>query len=153
MISIDDILFPNRVCLELAATTAAPAVLEVAQRLRGDAHVLDWNGFFGELKAGNSCIANENGYGVCIPHARTRHVSSMVMAAGRARQGIWFDDAKVQVHYIFVIGVPVALAADYLRIIGALARIFRSPRNEQALREAETKEAFIRLLTAGEQSL
>jgi len=153
MITIPDILTPRQVLLELAATTAEAAILEVAQQLRGNDRVLDWGKFVDALRTGSSCVSNENGYGICIPHARTPHVGSMVMAAGRSQKGVFFPEPGIQVHYLFVIGVPAALAADYLRIIGALARTFRSPKSEAALREAETKEEFIRLLGANERSL
>ncbi len=153
MIFIEDILLPGSVALELTGSTAASAVLEVAQRLRGESKVRDWNSFFSALTIENSCMANEKGYGVCIPHARTNHVSSMVMAAGRAKNGIWFDKAQMQIHYIFVIGVPVALGADYLRIIGALARAFRVGSSEEQLREVTTPKGFIELLSRSEQTL
>ncbi len=150
MLRITDILTPRQVVLELASTTADAAVVEVAQRLRLDPRVPDWGQFVEALKVGNSCVTNENGYGIAIPHARTQHVSSMVMAAGRSRGGIHFPEAGVRVHYLFVIGVPGALAQDYLRLIGALARTFRSPKSEAKLREVTTPEEFIRLLSASE---
>ena len=157
MITIGDILSPKQVTLELTATTRESAILEVAQLLRGDERVRDWNGFVGAIKTGNTCMANEAGFGVCIPHARTNEVSSMVMAVGRARKGIWFgeegDPERVLAHYIIVIGVPVALAADYLRIIGAIARTFRSSKSEAALRGAATKQGFIQLLTENESPI
>ena len=153
MIKIQDILKPNQIALDLAATTPPAAVHEVAQLLRGDPRVQDWNAMVAALKTSNSCIANENGYGICIPHARTNHVNSMVMSVGRTTRGIYFEDGNAEVHYIFVIGVPLALAADYLRIIGALARAFRSPKTEQLLRQATVKSDFIKLLSESEASL
>ncbi len=152
MLRITDILTPKQVILELAATTAEAAIVEVAQRLRLDPRVSDWGQFVEALKVGNSCVTNENGYGIAIPHARTPHVSSMVMATGRSRAGIYFPEAEVRVHYLFVIGVPGALAQDYLRLIGALARTFRSPKSEASLRDVKTPEEFIALLSASEMS-
>jgi mannitol/fructose-specific phosphotransferase system IIA component (Ntr-type) len=70
----------------------------------------------------------------------------MVMSVGRALEG-------EQALYIFVIGVPVALASDYLRIIGALARIFKDPQSERELRTAKTSEEFVELLVEREMRL
>jgi len=150
MITIQDILTPAHVRLQLSATTQQGAIHEVADLLKGEEKVLDWTDFYENLKNGNSCFSNADGYGICIPHSRTHCVTSMVIAAGRSRQGILFEDASMRVHYIFVIGVPVALAADYLRIIGALARIVKSPEREAELRAATTKLEFLGLLSAGE---
>jgi mannitol/fructose-specific phosphotransferase system IIA component (Ntr-type) len=150
MITIPDILSARQVALEITATTQESAIHEVAQRLRGDERVRDWNAFVNALRTGSSCIANERGDGICIPHARTNHVSSMVMAAGRVSRGIWFEEPGTLVHYIFVIGVPTALASDYLRIVGALARTFRSLKSEAALRHAKAAQEFIDVLSASE---
>ena len=150
MMTFEDILTPKQFQLELTSTTAAAAVHEVAELLKSNAKVVNWPEFVESLKAGKSCFSNDEGYGICIPHARTHHVSSMVMAGGRSSKGIFFEDAGIRVSYIFVIGVPVAMAADYLRIIGALARIFRSPVIESKLREAGTKQEFLDLLVASE---
>ena len=152
MITIEDVLSSKHTLLELKSDTAAGAVYEVAELLKGDDRVSDWNLFYQQLKDGNSCIANREGFGMCIPHARTSGVSSMVMAAGRSREGIVFESSHVRVHYIFVIGVPAALASDYLRIIGALARIIKSPATETALRAATTRQEFRDTLAAGELS-
>jgi mannitol/fructose-specific phosphotransferase system IIA component (Ntr-type) len=150
MITFEDILTPKQFQLELTATTSAGAIHEVAELLKNSEKVLNWNEFVESLKAGKSCFSNDEGFGICIPHARTHHVSSMVMAGGRSSEGILFEDTGIRVHYIFVIGVPVAMAADYLRIIGALARIFRSPVVEPKLREARTKQDFLEILAASE---
>ncbi len=152
MITIDDILSPRRVLLDLTATTQGSAIHEIAGLLKGDERVVDWNGFVASLKNGGSCVSNENGYGLCIPHARTNCVTAMVMAAGRSRDGILFDtvEGPMRIHYIFVIGVPLAMASDYLRIIGALARMFRSPQNEAELRRARNPQEFIAMLAASE---
>ena len=150
MITIQDVLLPKHILLDLKATASPGAIYEVAESLRGDERVLDWETLYEGLRDGNSCVVNESGYGMCIPHARTGGVSAMVMAAGRSEEGIVFESPAIRVHYIFVIGVPEAMAADYLRIIGALARIVKSPKTEAALRAAATRQEFRDLLAAGE---
>ena len=151
MITIQDVLSPKHTLLEIKATTPQGAIYEVADLLRGDDRVSDWTGLYEGLKNVTSCFANNAGYGVCIPHARTRGVNAMVMAAGRSAEGILFEESAVRVHYFFVIGVPEALATDYLRIIGALARIIKSPDAEQSLRTATTRQEFRDLLVEAER--
>lgn len=150
MITIEDVLLPKHIVLDLEATTPAGAILEVAELLRGDERVSDWNTMYEGLRDGHSCIINEFGRGMCIPHARTKGVSAMAMAAGRSVEGIVFEDLSIRAHYIFVIGVPEALAADYLRIVGALARIVKSSGPEAALLAATTRNEFRDALIAGE---
>jgi mannitol/fructose-specific phosphotransferase system IIA component (Ntr-type) len=152
MITIQDVLSARHVALEIEANTPAAAIHEIASLLKGDERVTDWNRFYDALHDGNSCVASETGLGMCIPHARTSSVSSMVMAVGRSVEGIAFASRNVTVHTIFVIGVPEAMASDYLRIIGALARIVKSPEGAAALREATTRLEFLEALIAGEMA-
>ena len=79
----------------------------------------------------------------------------MVMSVGRniiptAASGEYLAPT---VQYTFVIGVPITLASDYLRIIGALARIFKDPATEARLRIATTPGEFLAVLVKKEMLL
>ena len=153
MITIGDILSPKHVLLDLAADTHLRAVGKIAELLERDERVNDWDAFYKGLIARSSCMANENGSGICIAHVRTQAVNAMIMAVGRSKEGIAFPGEEARMHLIFVIGVPVALASDYLRIIGALARIFRTTKGEEALLSAETPEEFCERLCTLEMEM
>ena len=81
-------------------------------------------------------LAAGSDFEICIPHARTNAVSSMIMSIGRSTEGIAVPGREMRIHYIFAVGVPTAWAADYLRIVGALARMFKNPKAEAQLRSA-----------------
>lgn len=153
MITIADILNPGHILIGFQADTRARALAKVADLLEHDERVSDWDQFYKGIMDGAACITNDNGKGICIAHVRSKSVTGMVMAAAQAPGGIVFDDTGKTVHLIFVIGVPVALASDYLRIIGALARIFRTDRGEAALLGAATQEEFLERLCALEMAL
>ena len=149
MITIEDILLPKHILLDLEADTQPHAISRVAELLEKDSRIKDWERFYTGVLVGSSPMANENGSGICIAHVRTNAVSGMVMAVGRALKGIPGDENDgTQVHLVFVIGVPAALASDYLRIIGALARIFRTGKGETALLTAKTPIEFLERLRA-----
>lgn len=148
MITISDILSPKHILLNLDAESQSRAISKVAQLLQQDSRVNDWERFYDGVVAGCSCTNNEHGSGICIAHVRTDAVNSMIMAVGRSVEGIPFDEAGLRVRLLFVIGVPVALASDYLRIIGALARIFRTEKGETALLNAENHAEFLDRLCA-----
>jgi len=153
MITIADILHPRDIELDLKATNQEEAINHVASLLREDDRVTDWNAFYKGLGSKQPCVAAAGGTEICIPHTRTDSVTGMVMSAGRSQKGIMVKGADAPVHFVFVIGVPVALAADYLRIIGALARIFKDPAVKDSLRQAKTSEAFLQLLATAEMKL
>jgi PTS system nitrogen regulatory IIA component len=153
MITIADILQPKHVELDLRASDETDAVRQVAALLKNDERMLDWPGFYDGLKSRTPCVAVSPDFEICIPHVRTNCVSAMVMSVGRSEKGVEFAKVPQKVRYIFAIGVPVALAADYLRIIGALARIFKAPSTEAALHGTASAEEFVRLLTEQELKL
>ncbi len=153
MITIGDILRKRHIDLDLKPTSQEEAIFQVASLLKEDERVLDWNKFYDGLKSKNPCVAAGSEFEICIPHARTDAVSSMIMSIGRSADGIKFPNSKDRIHYIFVIGVPIALAADYLRIIGALARIFKDVGAESSLRLAASAADFLEILTEREMKL
>lgn len=153
MITIGDILKPEHIDLDLKMTNQQEAINHVAGFLREDERVTDWNAFYTGLASQQPCLAASGGTEICIPHTRTDNVTGMVMSAGRSASGILVPGEKWPIHFIFVIGVQVALAADYLRIIGAMTRIFRDPVLKEKLRAVPTREEFLQLLTTGEMKL
>jgi mannitol/fructose-specific phosphotransferase system IIA component (Ntr-type) len=153
MITVDDILLPAHIDLDLKATNQTEAINHVASLLKEDERVTDWNAFYAGLLTRQPCLAASGGTEICIPHTRTDSVTGMVMSAGRSKAGIIVPDAEWPVHFIFVIGVPVALAADYLRIIGAMTRIFRDSAVKDQLRRTQDPGEFLQLLASAEMKL
>ena len=116
--------------------------------------VLDWESLLKGVHASAPCLPEPSGgFALCIPHTRGESVSSMVMSVGRSETGIAFPGVELPVRYIFCIAVPRALAADYLRIVGLLARVFKDRQMEGALREAKTAEEFVDVLSRREAKL
>jgi len=155
MITISDILIPEYIDLDLKFTNQEELVHHIAMLLRPEPNVKDWQGFYDGLKATDVSVLEENGVRLCIPHVRSKSVKMMVMAAGRSEveQEAPASKSKPFVQYTFVIGVPHALASDYLRIIGALARIFKDQSTEAQLRSVENPEEFLAILTRKEMHL
>ena len=151
MITVADLLPAEHVALDLTATTPRAAIEEVAALLKNDPAVSDWAALLAGVQAVAPCLPEENGgFAICIPHTRGDCVSSMVMSVGRSAAGVPFPDVAWPVRYIFCIAVPRALAADYLRIVGLLARVFKDPAAEHELRAAATADDFIALLSRRE---
>ena len=153
MITIGDILSPEHILLDLKVGTHIRAVAKVAELVESDERVNDWERFYKGILEGSSCMANDHGSALCIAHARTTAVNAMVMAVGRSVEGIPLEGQSASVRLVFVIGVPVALASDYLRIIGALARIFRTAKGVQELLSAGTPEEFLERLCTLEMEM
>ena len=154
MITLADILPAGHVSLDLTATTPSAVIDEVAALVKSDVAVVDWSTLLTGVHASAPCLPETGGgFAICIPHTRGECVSTMVMSVGRSAAGVAFPGVELPVRYIFCIAVPRALAADYLRIVGLLARVFKDPAAECELRAAETPADFIALLSRREAKL
>jgi mannitol/fructose-specific phosphotransferase system IIA component (Ntr-type) len=154
MITIEDTLATDRIALGLAAADHHEAIGLVADLLQNVSEVLHWPVLFEGMRKSWPCLAGEDGdFAICLPHARTDAVSSMVMSIGRFDRGVPFPDCAQPVRYLFCIGVPKAMANDYLRIVGLLVRILRDKAAEADLRTAETPGKFLAGLSALETKL
>ncbi|MDB6153111.1 MAG: glucose transporter subunit [Chthoniobacteraceae bacterium] len=154
MTTIADMLKPGNVHLKVQATSGEAAVLEVATLLRNDPEVTDWEKLYAALKLTTPCVSQPGrAFSLCLAHARSSAVTDMVMSVGRSDSGIAFGQCADPARYLFCIGVPVALDADYLRIVGLLARILKAPEVEAQLKEAKTPAGFVEILSRLEAKL
>jgi mannitol/fructose-specific phosphotransferase system IIA component (Ntr-type) len=154
MTTIGDLLHPDHVALDVRATESKAAIDEVAALMKNDPAVLDWEALAVEIHAAAPCLTEPaGGFALCIPHTRGECVNAMVMSAGRSESGIAFPGVALPVRYIFCVAAPQALAADYLRIVGLLARVFKDRQTESSLRAAATPADFIELLSRREAKL
>jgi PTS system nitrogen regulatory IIA component len=154
MITVGDLLHHGHVALQIRATNPTGAIDEIAALVKNNPAVLDWETLLKGVHASAPCLPEPSGgFALCIPHTRGECVSGMVMSAGRSETGIVFPGVAWPVRYLFCIAVPRALAADYLRIVGLLARVFKDRQTEETLRSAETASEFVELLTRREAKL
>lgn len=153
MITIGNTLKRTAIELDVKSETCVDAVAEVAALLEGDERIRDWNEFLTKITKNEPSIIDDDALGICLPHVRTNAVRNMVIATGYSREGLSVTGRSDRIHYVIVIGVPTAMAAEYLRIVGALIRIFRDTNVEQRLRTSESREDFLTTLAEHELKL
>ena len=141
-----DLLKPNLIHLDLSETKRTAAIHQVAGLLEKEPEMINFKGFYEELLARERLEATTLGNGVAFPHARTDHVSRLVLAAGRSRAGVSFDGGGELIHFIFVIGTPRRMVTEYLALVGAMARLLRHEEVRQRLMQAKTVEDFLAVL-------
>ncbi len=151
MIRFRDALRPENVLLGIKAGTREEAVHRVAQSLQNDARVVDWRQFYHQLvdkERGNKVTYD---FGLALVHIRTDVVTEMVMAFGRLAPPL--DGPAGFLQFLFVIGVPNALDAEYLRVLGLLMRIFRDSKSRKFVLEAAEPAAILELFEQEEIEL
>jgi len=126
---------PVQVLLDLEAPAREEAVRATADLLRHDARVGDWDEFWSSI-GGRQVVDLEGSQGgVILAHGRGGSVKQLALAAARWNS----PDGR---RLIFVFAIPSAMTAEYLRKVGALARVCREPAKLDALLAAATPEEF-----------
>lgn len=148
-----NLLDPSRIVLSVQSSRRTVALNEVARLLEGHPLVTNYAGFYNELLARDrldtTCLGNE----IALPHARTEHVSDLVLAVGRSSAGVNFEKDNQTVRLLFVLGTPKTNPMGYLQVVSTLCKIFKDPANREALLAATTAESFVEVLLAAEAKL
>ena len=150
---LSKLLDPSRIALGVTATRRTAALNEVARQLDGHPSVTNYAGFYQELLARDRLDTTCLGNAIALPHARTEHVSDLVLAIGRSPAGVVFKKDGETVHLLFVLGTPKSNPMAYLQVVSTLCKIFKDPANREALLRADTPEAFADVLAHAEQKL
>jgi len=134
----DRLIVPAHVKLDLAGGSRDDAVREVAELLRGDARIGSWDDFWKSIGPKQIVDLKGCGCGVCLAHGRDESVSGLVLAAGRMADAA----APGLPRFVFVFAIPAAMAEDYLRAVGALARLCGEEKKFEVLCRAATPAAL-----------
>jgi mannitol/fructose-specific phosphotransferase system IIA component (Ntr-type) len=145
-VRLAQLLHPSRIVLNIQQSKRTAAINEVARLIEGHPDITDYSRFYTELLARErldpTCIGN----GIAVPHARTDHAQAMVLAVGRSRCGVHFDNCDQTVNLIFVVATPKSQPGEYLALIGSLCRVLKDASLREALMAAQSQEDFIRLI-------
>lgn len=147
---LSQLLDPSRIVLQLNSGKRTAALNEVARLLETHPQVTNFQGFYNELLARERLDTTCLGNGVALPHARTEHVQQIVLAVGRSKEGVLFENGHQTVNLLFVLGTPKSNPMDYLMIVSSLCKILKHPENRDALMSASTPETFIAAIVAAE---
>jgi mannitol/fructose-specific phosphotransferase system IIA component (Ntr-type) len=131
-----------RVRLGLTAATRAEAVEATARLLEGDARVGPWGDLWESI--GTRQIVEPGTGGVCLAHGRRGTVKQLALAAARLDQPVAGENGPVRLFFVFAI--PSAMAEEYLRAVGALARVCGDEAKRAALEAAASPEELAGLL-------
>jgi mannitol/fructose-specific phosphotransferase system IIA component (Ntr-type) len=153
MNQFSEILLPSHVNLALTSKGQAEGVSEVLSKLNGDPRITDWDGLTRAITARNAPAISCGACGICIAHGRTDAVHSLIMAAGRSTEGLPSPDVKEPVRLIFVAGIPAAFHSEYLRVVGAIARLCQDKNLLNELLALPDAEAFVALLSSAATKL
>jgi mannitol/fructose-specific phosphotransferase system IIA component (Ntr-type) len=148
MIRIREILLPEHILLGMTARSQEETIRLLAESLRSDTRISDWQEFLRDLAKLQAAGKINLQYGLALPHIRTSAVTMMLMAFGRLTAPLQEKDGSLQ--FVVLIGIPRAMDAEYLRLVGTLMRVFRDVRLRQKLLVAQKPAEITQIFERGE---
>ena len=145
-IALAGILDERHVALRLKSRRQGNTLREIIGLLEKTGSVLQPADFLAQVLARERVNSTLIENGVAFSHARTALVDQIVLAVGRSRAGIPWNDKVERARLIFVVAVPQRLVNDYLVLVGTLARLTQDKEQRAALLAAATPAEFIETL-------
>lgn len=132
---------PACAVVDMEARSRDEAVKKAAELLRDDPHVGSWDAFWQSIGPRQTVDLEGCDGGVCLVHGRSDTINGLAVAAARVR-----SDFKDCPRLIFVFAIPSAMAEEYLRAVGSLARFCRDKNALDDMLSAPDAEALARLV-------
>jgi mannitol/fructose-specific phosphotransferase system IIA component (Ntr-type) len=142
LMSAPPIISAAAVELGLLSTSLMDAVEKTARLLEKDGRSGSWDVFWHSVR--DRQMVEPGGCGVCLAHGRSDQVKHLALAAARLSSPVVGQNG--QVHLVFVFAIPSAMAEEYLRAVGALARTCGDRAKLEQLLAATSAEEFAGLL-------
>lgn len=151
MIELSDLLSPGAVVLDLKANSKRQALKALAERV-AEANGLETAPVLEALLEREKLGTTGIGDGLAIPHAKLEGLDHMVGVFARLENPVGFDALDDEpVDLVFLLLAPTGAAADHLKALARVARVFRDRELCQALRETANPGAALDLLTGRRQ--
>ncbi len=150
--TIDDLISPEQVVLDLRAPDKARLIEALARRIAGVAGI--GAEVVAEALGGRERLGSTGmGSGIALPHARLAPVARPVGLFARLRAPIDFDaiDGR-KVDLVFTLLLPAEARADHLNALACVARRLRAEEVRAALRKCHDAPAAYAILTRGQDA-
>jgi mannitol/fructose-specific phosphotransferase system IIA component (Ntr-type) len=148
MIRIRGTLLQEHILLDLTADSREESVQKLSQSLRSDSRISDWKDFLRALRKSEASGKVNLHCGLTLPHVRTSAVTKILMAFGRLKEPLPEKEGPLQ--FVMLVGIPRAMDAEYLRLVGILMRVFRNGTLREKLLHAPQPADIIHIFEKGE---
>ncbi len=146
--TLDALLSVEQIITAMQATERWPAIVELVDLLVGAGRIRaeHRDAILAQLRAREDSMSTGIGFGIAIPHATTDLVDGVVVAFGRAVDGINFDSLdNAPVQFVVLFLVPSNQFQLHLRTLAAIAKFLNEREISEQLGGAGTREEILRV--------
>ena len=147
MAKISELLPRSAIVLSLQSTEKFEVINELIRPLVASGAITEESEFVSAIARRENMESTGIGLGVAIPHARTKAVTSIVLAFGRSDPGVDFNslDGKPS-HLIFLIAAPEEQKTEYIMTLARLSKLLRKDEVRIGLNKAGSPDDVVRVI-------
>ena len=147
MAKISELLPRSAIVLSLQSKEKFDVISELVHPLVAAGAITEESEFVSAIVRRENMESTGIGLGVAIPHARTRAISSIVLAFGRSDSGVDFNslDGKPS-HLIFLIAAPEEQKTEYIMTLARLSKLLRKDEVRIGLNKAGSPDDVMRVI-------
>lgn len=132
---------------DLVAGSAADAIEVLAGKMESGGFISHADKLIASAMERESMLSTAMEHGLAFPHVRGVEGGSLTLACGVSKEPFAWDAAGTPTNIVFLITIPSAVSAFYMRLIAGLTEAFLKEANREALLVAETPAALWKALT------
>ncbi len=152
--NITELINKNTIKIDCTFQNKDEVINDLSYLLYQNAIVNSIDGFIAAVKERESQTTTAVGFGIAIPHARSKHVLKPGIAIGRSEMFFWDGENNQEVNLIFLLAVPEQIEyPEYMKMLASISRMLVHQRFRNALLQASTIDEFITEISDGERFL
>lgn len=142
------IIDKRNIALDLSAQTKREALESLASKLYENGILTDQQGFLTDVLKREAEFSTGIGFGIAIPHAKSKYVKTAAVAIGRLAKGISYSEAADEepVDVLFMIAVPEQEGNAHLKILQKLSRKIMDEKFRSQIKEARGSDEILEIL-------
>jgi len=152
--NIVDLLSPEAITAELAATTKNEALAELTDAILRVENGLDRDDVIAVLQERERLGSTGIGDGVAIPHGKLKNIDKLLISFGRSRAGIDFDSMDGRpAHLFFLLVAPEESVGVHLKTLARISKLLKNTDVRRRLQEAADAEEIFQNIAREEEGL
>lgn len=151
LVSLVDALSPGRILLHLHADSMREAIQELIARIPRAELPADPETITRIVLQRERVMPTYIGSGLAIPHGRLDGIGRPVLAFARFDEGVPLETTNERAELFFLLLTPSGMARIQPRLLATIAGLFKSEYVTERLRKAQTPEAILEAIRAGQQ--
>ncbi len=148
---LSELLSTDRVKVPLGGRTKNEILRELVELIAPPGSGADADAILASVQEREQVLSTGIGGGVAIPHGKTPHVDSLVMAAGVTPHSVDFDALDGRpVQLFFLLVGPESASGAHVKALSRISRLLRRDQLRSDLAAASSPSAFLEVVRRSE---